>query len=70
MGNTPERNSSTKNVDTQSIRDEGELDRQPGSNQGTKGQMRESRRVARAEETRNQTMAGHDAHGRSDRSSK
>jgi hypothetical protein len=43
-----------------------ELDRQPGSNRGTKGQMRESRRVARSSEDDIQTMAGHDDPDKSD----
>ena len=44
-----------------------ELDREPGSNRGTKGQMRESRRVARSSEDDIQTMAGHDDPDKSDR---
>lgn len=47
-----------------------QLDRQPGSNRGTKGQMRESRRVARSSEDDIQTMSGHDDPNTSDRTEK
>ena len=47
-----------------------ELDREPGSNRGTKGQMRESRNVARSAEEDIQTMVGHDDSGKADRSRK
>jgi hypothetical protein len=47
-----------------------ELDREPGSNQGHRGQMRESRKVARSAEEDIQTMAGHDDSGKADRTDK
>ena len=47
-----------------------ELDREPGSNRGTRGQTRESRRVARSAEDDIQTMAGHDAPDKADRTEK
>jgi hypothetical protein len=47
-----------------------ELDREPGSNRGTKGQMRESRNVARSAEDDIQTLAGHDDSGKGDRTEK
>ena len=45
---------------TEPMRRAEELDREPGSNRGTKGQLRESRRVARSAEEAIRTMAGHD----------
>jgi hypothetical protein len=51
-------------------RGESELDREPGSNRGTRGQTRESRNVARSAEEDIQTMAGHDAPDKSDRTEK
>jgi hypothetical protein len=52
------------------IRDEAQLDREPGSNRGTKGQLRESARIARAEEEPSKTVAGRDEQARSARTSK
>jgi hypothetical protein len=49
---------------------EQQLDREPGSNRGTKGQLRESGRVARAEEEPSKTVAGRDGQIRSARTSK
>jgi hypothetical protein len=63
-------NPSKRNQPAQPSRRAEELDREPGSNQGTKGQTRESRRVARSAEDDIQTMAGHDDSGKSDRSEK
>jgi hypothetical protein len=51
-------------------RDEAQLDREPGSNRGTKGQLRESARVARAEPEPSKTVAGRDEQARSARTSK
>jgi hypothetical protein len=51
-------------------RSEEELDREPASNRGTKGQLRASRRVARSEEEVNDTLSGRDDLGRSDRADK
>ncbi len=47
-----------------------ELDREPGSNRGRRGQMRESRDVARSAEEEVQTMTGHDDPHKSDRADK
>jgi hypothetical protein len=47
-----------------------ELDREPASNRGHRGQMRESRNVARSAEEDIQTMAGHDDPGKDDQSRK
>ncbi len=58
------------NESPQQQRADAELDRQPGSNRGTKGQMRESRDVARSSEDDIQTMAGHDDSRKGDRSRK
>jgi hypothetical protein len=49
------------------MRSEDQLDREPASNRGTKGQMRESRKTARDAEEDIQTMAGHDDSGQGDR---
>ena len=58
------------NESPQQGRAEDQLDREPGSNRGIKGQLRESRNVARVSEDDIQTMAGHDDPGKSDRSRK
>jgi hypothetical protein len=47
-----------------------ELDREPASNRGHRGQMRESRNVARSAEEDIQTLAGHDDPGKGDQSRK
>ncbi len=52
------------------IRREEELDREPGSNRGHRGQMRESRDVARSAEEDIQTMNGHDDPRKADRADK
>jgi hypothetical protein len=51
-------------------RRETELDREPASNRGHKGQMRESRRVARSAGEGIQPMAGHDDSGKGDQTEK
>jgi len=47
-----------------------DLDREPGSNRGHRGQTRESRDVARSAEEDIQTMSGHDDPRKTDRSDK
>ena len=47
-----------------------ELDREPGSNRGRRGQLRESENVARSAEETIHTLAGHDDPGKSDQSRK
>ncbi len=51
-------------------RREEELDREPSSNRGHRGQMRESRKVARSSEEDIQTMDGHDDTGKGDQTRK
>jgi chloramphenicol 3-O-phosphotransferase len=67
MANERRQQQSTPSETTPSRRDE-EIDREPGSNRGSKGQTRESRKVARDSEEDIQTMAGHDDSGKNDRS--
>jgi hypothetical protein len=47
-----------------------ELDREPGSDVGHRGQLRANRRVARSAEEDIKTMGGHDDSGRGGRSRK
>jgi hypothetical protein len=70
MPNQTDRQQPAQPAERQPIRSVDELDREPGTNRGTKGQMRESRRVARSAEEDVQTMNGHDDHGQGDRAAK
>jgi hypothetical protein len=69
MANESQQQRSGRSGDTPVRRAE-ELDREPGSNRGTKGQMRESRNVARSAEEDIQTLVGHDDPGKGDRTEK
>ena len=51
-------------------RREAELDREPGSNRGHRGQMRESRKVAQSAEEDVQPLAGHDDPDKDDQTRK
>lgn len=53
-----------------SMRPANELDREPGSNRGHRGQMPASRKAARSSEENIQTMDGHDDAGKGDQSRK
>jgi hypothetical protein len=52
------------------MRPANELDREPGSNRGHRGQMPASRKAARSSEENIQTMDGHDDAGKGDQSRK